>query len=59
MKIKIGFRINPFLLDKLEKLLDKKEKIELKRTTKTEAFEEGLRIYISRESIRLEALDND
>ena len=59
MKIKIGFRINPLLLDKLEKLLNKKEEIELKRTTKTEAFEEGLRIYIGRESIKIDALDKN
>jgi len=59
MKIKIGFRINPLLLAELEELLAQKEKIELKHTTKTEAFEEGLRIYIGREKINIDALYKD
>jgi|APSaa5957512535_1039671.scaffolds.fasta_scaffold10706_6 hypothetical protein len=55
-KKKIGLRINKLLLAELLSILERKECLELKHTTQTEAFEEGLRIYIGREKIKLDAL---
>jgi len=57
-KKKIGLRINKLLLEELLDVLNRKERLELRHTTQTEAFEEGLRIYIGREKIKLDALSD-